>query len=141
MQFALRSLKLKLCSKESFRGCEWTMASPWTIFFTLALILKNLEQCTFSTTYEKKIQNPFPCGIGLRHTLLEVKKLRISCILTFAHKCISYWFKMPKSIWKLFFKLLLTNEHDKYFVCIYYQDIQIRMVIGEKLKCTTGWHT
>ena len=29
-------------------------------FFTLALILKNLEQCTFSATYEKKFQNPPP---------------------------------------------------------------------------------
>ena len=34
------------------------MASPWIIFFTLALILKNLEQCTFSATYGKKFKIP-----------------------------------------------------------------------------------
>ena len=72
MQFALKSLKLKLCSKESLRGCRLTMASPWTIFFTLALILKNLEQCTFSATYEKKFQNPPPFGIGLTGPYLGI---------------------------------------------------------------------
>ena len=66
MQFALKSLKLKLCSKESFRGCKWTMASPWTNFFYSGFKFEESRAMYVQRHLWKKISKSPPFGC---HTL------------------------------------------------------------------------
>ena len=60
MQLALKSFKLKLCSKESFKGCGWTMASPWTIFFYSGFNFEESRAMYVQRHLWKKIQSPPP---------------------------------------------------------------------------------
>ena len=70
------------------------MASPWTILFTLALILKNLEQCTFKRHLWKKISKIVKWKKYLQYFLFldpnEKKKVDMSVYIK-AMSEIEFW--------------------------------------------------